>query len=75
MPGFPILHYLQKFAQTQVHWANQASGSAVVDTTGTQTVSLLLGPSKGTANQLSPPVSGPACWLEVVEGWDLYVGG
>ena len=24
MPGFPILHYLPKFAQTHVHWVNDA---------------------------------------------------
>ena len=23
-PGFPVLHYLPKFAQTQVHWVNDA---------------------------------------------------
>ena len=24
MPGFPVLHYLLKFAQTHVHWVNDA---------------------------------------------------
>ena len=24
MPGFPVLHYLPKFAQTQVHWVRDA---------------------------------------------------
>ena len=24
MPGFPVLHYLPKFAQTHVHWVNDA---------------------------------------------------
>ena len=24
MPGFPVLHYLQEFAQTLVHWVGDA---------------------------------------------------
>ena len=24
MPGFPVLHYLQEFAQTHVHWVDDA---------------------------------------------------
>ena len=27
-PGFPVLHYLQEYAQTQVHWVNDAIQSS-----------------------------------------------
>ena len=40
MPGFPVLHYLPKFAQTQVHWVGDAMQSS----------HLLLSPSPSAFN-------------------------
>ena len=40
MPGFPVLHYLLEFAQTQVHWVGDA----------TQPSHLLLSPSPPSLN-------------------------
>ena len=30
MPGFPVLHYLPEFAQTQVHWVSDAISYSVI---------------------------------------------
>ena len=44
MPGFPVFHYLPEFAQTQVHWVNDAIQS-----------SYPLSPSSPPALNLSQP--------------------
>ena len=30
MPGFPVLHHLQEFAQTRVHWVSNAISPSVI---------------------------------------------
>ena len=60
-PGFPVLHYLPEFAQTHIHWVNDAIQPSHPLTPSSPTCPQSF-PASGSFPTSQLCTSGPKCW-------------